>query len=468
MYIRSLNVQNLKRLRDLRLTFTDDNGKPRMWTVIIGENGTGKTSILQAIALASAGTLRVNDLASNTFALLVDRRQDQPMTIEADFDFTPSALLDGTCHPLLEQKPPAGVRLKSNVSLDPEETSIRAAAYYHIDERRLVEKDPLDLARARELHLWFVIGYGLHRTLPATGRVPDLVRPSVDRMKPLFDSQYPLTSTSFLGHYEGAKARAYTDVLKRTIINTGVLPEDLANLEMRGNGGVTKSSDLLERERFQQTMGGKPVKIPGIALAHGYQSTIAWIADLVGHILLEAHRDSDIGLQPQDFEGLVLIDEIDLYLHPTWQARLIPALRKTFPKLQFIATTHSPVVLASLSPEEIIRVHADPSSGDVCRITPDSDTGEWDPVDKPADLHTQPDPRTMTGTEMYQAYFGLEGLTLNAHGEALRSYTALATNPHRTPHQQKKMESLRAKLTAALITDLATPLSDKPGASIDD
>jgi hypothetical protein len=184
---------------------------------------------------------------------------------------------------------------------------------------------------------------------------------------------------------------------------------------------------------------------------------MAWIADLVGNILLEANSE----LEPQDFEGLVLIDEIDLYLHPTWQARLIPALRKTFPKLQFIATTHSPVVLATLAPEEIIRVQADAATGDVHRVVPDPQTGEWEEVEKVIDSGTQPDPRAMTGTEMYQEYFGLDRLTLNEHGEQLRSYTALATNPHRTAHQQQKLEKLKQQLTLALVENLAEPVPIK-------
>lgn len=459
MYIRTLSIRNLKRLRDLTLDFTDAQGQPRMWTVIIGENGTGKTSILQAIALAAAGTLRVNDLASNAFAHLVDRRHKQKLQMEilAQFGFTPSSLADRKCHPLYEGNLPSDLRLTSHVSLSPKETSLRANAWYG-EEKKQPEHapDPLDKARAQESHLWFVIGYGVHRTLPESGRVPVLTRPSVDRMKPLFDPEFPITSTSFLGHYgsRSAKARVYSNVLKRTIINTGILPLDIANLEMRGYGGVSKAADLLDRDRFLQSMGPDKVKIPAIALAHGYQSTIAWIADLVGNILLEANSE----LEPQEFEGLVLIDEIDLYLHPTWQARLIPALRQTFPKLQFIATTHSPVVLATLAPEEIIRVQADAATGDVNRIVPDPRTGEWEEVDNVSDVSTQPDPRSMTGTEMYQEYFGLDRLTLNEYGEQLRSYTALATNSHRTKHQQTKMEKLRQQLTDALVENLVAPV----------
>ncbi|MGJ7538569.1 MULTISPECIES: AAA family ATPase [unclassified Variovorax] len=461
MYIRSLHATNLKRLKDLHLQFTNRDGSPRMWTVVIGENGTGKSTVLQAIALTAAGKLRVNDLASSTFAQLVDRRQKGALEISAHFEFTKSSLADPKLHPLHNGSLSPSTKLSSRVRLKPKETSLRADAWYGDAAEPLAgAPDPLDEARAAEAPLWFVIGYGIQRTLPGSGRTPDLTRPSVDRMKPLFDSGYPLASTSFISHYGSrqAKARAYSTMLKRAIISTGVLPEDISDLELRGFGGVSKATDLLERNRFQQTMGKDSVKIPAVALAHGYQSTIAWIADLVGHILLEAKNTS---IEPKDFEGLVLIDEIDLYLHPRWQASLIPALRQTFPKLQFVATTHSPVVLATLAPEEVIRLQADPKTGHVRQITPDAVTGEWDPVDKQADLYTQPDPRAMTGTEMYREYFGVERLTLNEHGDKVRSYTALATNPHRTEHQEHTMKVLRDELNDAEVTNLVKPVASE-------
>ncbi|WP_373386619.1 AAA family ATPase [Pseudomonas alcaligenes] len=465
MYIRKLKINNLRRLRDVPLSFTLPDGSPRMWTVLIGENGSGKTSILQAIALAAAGGLRVNDLAGSSFAHLVDRRQKDDLKIEAEFEFTPSSCSNHKAHPSIEKsKLGENLKLISEVKLKPKETSIIAKARYgYEDDFPDSDNNPLTIARSKELPHWFVIGYGVQRFLPESGRVPDLARPSVDRMKPLFDSSYPLTSTSFLSYFgQKKKALAYSKILKSAIINTDVLPNDINDLEMRGQGGVSKASDLLERNRFHQKMGKDIVQIPGMALAHGYQSTIAWIADLVGHILLEAESAN---MNPEEFEGLVLIDEIDLYLHPKWQARLIPALRTTFPKLQFIATTHSPVALAALSPSEIIRVQSDPRTGDVRQVTPDSETGIWDEIDKPQDLYTQPDPRLMTGTELFNEYFGLDRLTLNVHGEEIRNYSALASNPARNEYQQAKMQQLKAILLANNIHDLVEPV---PRQDVDD
>ena len=55
-------------------------------------------------------------------------------------------------------------------------------------------------------------------------------------------------------------------------------------------------------------------------------------------------------------QGIVLIDEIELHLHPAWQRRILPALRATFPNVQFFVTTHSPQTLSTLNREQIIEV----------------------------------------------------------------------------------------------------------------
>jgi DNA repair exonuclease SbcCD ATPase subunit len=88
MYLRHIQVSNLRLIRDLQLSFLDDRGEPRRWTVLIGKNGMGKTSILQAIALAAVGGLRVNQLAGATSASMRDRRHlGQAVEIEAEFGF---------------------------------------------------------------------------------------------------------------------------------------------------------------------------------------------------------------------------------------------------------------------------------------------------------------------------------------------------------------------------------------------
>ncbi len=64
-------------------------------------------------------------------------------------------------------------------------------------------------------------------------------------------------------------------------------------------------------------------------------------------------------------KGVVLIDEIDMHLHPKWQRTVIQSLKETFPNIQFIITTHSPFIVQSLSADEIINL-----DGNICEENP--------------------------------------------------------------------------------------------------
>ena len=101
---------------------------------------------------------------------------------------------------------------------------------------------------------------------------------------------------------------------------------------------MRSAADLTQRNRIGLQVGRQELKTPAVWMSHGYQGTMAWIADLVGQIFLEAKSP----VPAKEMEGIVLIDEIDLHLHPSWQVELIPALKQVFPRIQFIATTHSP------------------------------------------------------------------------------------------------------------------------------
>lgn len=86
-------------------------------------------------------------------------------------------------------------------------------------------------------------------------------------------------------------------------------------------------------------------------LSSGYKSCIYIILGIIKEI---EYRTSESPVQANKFDGVVLIDEIDLHLHPIWQSQLIGALKTIFPCVQFILTTHSPSVLQCLEKDEII------------------------------------------------------------------------------------------------------------------
>lgn len=91
-------------------------------------------------------------------------------------------------------------------------------------------------------------------------------------------------------------------------------------------------------------------------LSSGYKSCIYIILGMIKEI---EYRNSGAPICAEDFDGIVLIDEIELHLHPIWQAQFVKALKIIFPKAQFILTTHSPSVLQALKKEEIIALAYD-------------------------------------------------------------------------------------------------------------
>ena len=54
-----------------------------------------------------------------------------------------------------------------------------------------------------------------------------------------------------------------------------------------------------------------------------------------------------------DYPAIVLIDEVELHLHPAWQQRVLPSLLEIFPNTQFIVTTHSPQIISSIEPKHL-------------------------------------------------------------------------------------------------------------------
>ncbi len=91
-------------------------------------------------------------------------------------------------------------------------------------------------------------------------------------------------------------------------------------------------------------------------LSAGYKSCIYIILGMIKEI---EYRFAEIPIEAKEFDGVVLIDESELHLHPSWQGELIRTLKTIFPQTQFIVTTHSPNVLQCLEKDEIIALGKD-------------------------------------------------------------------------------------------------------------
>ncbi len=85
-------------------------------------------------------------------------------------------------------------------------------------------------------------------------------------------------------------------------------------------------------------------------LSDGYRTTLAMVMDIASR-MAEANPEKTA---PLEGKGVVLIDEVDLHLHPSWQREFLPRLQQTFPQLQFIVSTHSPFIIQSVKEAKLI------------------------------------------------------------------------------------------------------------------
>lgn len=422
MYVSHLHVRNVKLLRDVAIDFCDAEGRPRMWTVFVGDNRLCKTTLLQTVAAAASGTDRGTQLVTDVVASWPDlRAPNAPIRIEAKFDFS-AARHELRTYPN-HVKSSAPPRLRSRLELEPGKRVFAGGSYY---ADKPMGTDPLTEARSRALSDWFVAGYGPSRPLRSTGSVARQSDPPLDRLRSLFGHE--LLGTSFIDLLGEELGRAFARVLQSVFIAGGLLPHVTA-LELRGRGGIRSTRDLIHAQRFAmdiQDADGRPIRVPAAWLSQGYQTLIAWLADVVGQILLEAGEP----VEAAQMEGTVLIDEIDLHLHPTWQLRLIPALKKVFPRLQFIATTHSAMVLPALAREEVYLLSQDEHGSVVAAPSSQS-------------------PSLMTGSELFDAFFEIRKLYPSDLGDKTHRYGLLATDPTRSAEEDAAMRALRQELAAA-------------------
>lgn len=298
MYLSRIRLENIRGFRELEIDLSGQDGSPRRRTVIIGKNGTCKTSVLRATALGLCDLTDATTLISEPIGEMTHRGAG-----------------DGAIGIVLEQ----GGELSTLIDSDKD------------TGKEFVAKQVLDGGWPQT----FVCGYGAGRygVGPDTGREyrgADGVYTLFDYHRTLIDPELTLRRLQdFLGN---EKYKAALTGIKRAL---GLGSEDKVSLP-RG-GGVELSGPAI---------GGK-IRLEG--WADGYRMTFNWMLDLYGRAMA-ADRITPEG----HVRGIVLIDEIEQHLHPSMQAEILPRITEVFPEIQLIATTHSPLVALDARPDELV------------------------------------------------------------------------------------------------------------------
>ena len=316
-YLLNVSVENLRCFGERQtLDLSDGEGRPARWTVILGDNGVGKTSLLQAIALLG--------------------RPVTPTPAVVILDSLSPMLLSSGAFSRREHSQAASVGLEFLVG--------RAlSAVSGQGRRRSLEWQRGDSGFQvggdhPELHGWQCYGYGALRRI---GRGTTLSRDVQQRNSETLFSDYAelINAEEWLlqADYAAAKdkdgkqgAAERLDLIKRTLVD--LLP-DVQEISINDPKAVGFYATVVFR-----TIDGE-CSMQSLGL--GYRTTIAWLVDLAAR-MVRRYPDS---ANPIAEPAVVLVDEIDLHLHPAWQRTLMTFLSERFVNTQFIVTAHSPVVV---------------------------------------------------------------------------------------------------------------------------
>lgn len=135
--------------------------------------------------------------------------------------------------------------------------------------------------------------------------------------------------------------------------------------------------------------------IPYEYLSSGFKSCLTIFWGLIKEIEYSRTKGKDLA---GDFDGIVLIDELELHLHPVWQSRILQSLRNIFPSAQFIITTHSPHIIQSADAGEVMALQVDPQGVTAIRDVPRLEHGlsMWTVEEILEDIMGMTDARTKT------------------------------------------------------------------------
>lgn len=327
MKIDFLELTNFRNIQKQKIIFKDKN-----FVVLIGDNGSGKTSILEAITKAFVPVLRtVNSEAVKNCDLNNNDIKDG----EAATIVSIGVSLDGTAY-IWSNKRRLSSQVPIEIKTDQNDLKRMKAKYMECSEN---QKLPL------------VLYYGTDRIIrevPQRGHikkfeVTDALRNCFDNVNYFRDFYDWFKTEEDIELRELRKDQGYKNP-KLNCVRTALerMIKGYSNLRIE----LSPSRMLLTNEQ------GVDLQID--QLSGGYKAVLSVVADIAKRMSM-ANPDAE---NPLEEEAVILIDELDLHLHPRWQKTIVDDLKRTFPNCQFIISTHSPFIIQSLKAEELFDIQS--------------------------------------------------------------------------------------------------------------
>lgn len=292
--------------------------------LILGDNGGGKSSILRAIAIAVLAPVL---LESGFIAYRMVRRpdgKDSLVKLKGRLSGDEySALKDG-------RKKLPDIEMLARFEAREKQSRDRL----HLDS---TPSTPIsDLIFDDKSPAFFMVGYGATRRVETS----DFSESSARRQRGL---RYQRVAGLFEDHVAVRPLQVWFHRLDDRFREQACeMLNDVLPPNVRFHGALDPDD-----EQYLFEFNGLPT--PFSSLSDGYKAFVGMAGDLIGHLADVCPLD----MRLDSISGIVLIDEIDLHLHPEWQRTILPSLAQAFPKLQFVCTSHSPLVASTVRKENV-------------------------------------------------------------------------------------------------------------------
>lgn len=327
IYFLKLVIENARCFGEKQvLHLVDSNDRPARWTLLVGDNGVGKTTLLQCLAWMRPTPYYPPGKDAQTGI--------QPWLHDQDPPDMAKLLRDGASRttlraemveiPSLASDLPSTVRVKTGMTLSARDNTL-------VNVRR-TKNEPEETVEP------FIVTYAANRYMGnqnadelSESEPGDLLH---EDSTELIDASDVLSMLDYSALKGNAKSRALLDSMKQALAN--ILPF----INTPSDINIADPEERSGRLRFGTRYGDVPLN--GLSLGH--RTVAAWIVDLAWRLVKHYPESTKPLAEP----AVVLIDEIDLHLHPRWQRVIMKQFSNHFRNVQFVATTHSPLMITSM------------------------------------------------------------------------------------------------------------------------
>lgn len=336
MRLDQLHIQNFRCYEDATFDFQPG------FNLVVGVNGSGKTSLLQAVASSLCG-----------FSGAMGRHEAQ--ISDQDVRFTVQQFDDRfrfeRAYPLVLSAKGSAFSLSNWIISKDRKDQPQSYSY----EVHTVISEKIDKPDSKIIFdLPLFAFYRANRRWTSTQVSPEFSATQkssrLDAYADWFDAAVNLQSFEswFIGKTLERLQRLSRSDLSRNFDDELQWVNTALKFALPDSEGIEYDLEL----RTLLVHFGEQSSLPFSSLSDGQRGMIALVADIARRMcLLNPHMGSRV---LEETHGIVIIDELDIHLHPGWQRSIVSALKNAFPKIQFIAASHSPQIIGGLKPGEIM------------------------------------------------------------------------------------------------------------------